>query len=87
MKHWTSKLSSFEDLTAVMTFGFRGEALSSLCALSERVTITTATASEVPMGTILEFDKMGRLTSQSGKVARPASKSYSKASFIGLTHC
>lgn len=44
-----------------MTFGFRGEALSSLCALCESVSVTTSTAAEAPMGTVLEFDRDGRL--------------------------
>ena len=59
------------------TFGFRGEALSSLCALSEGVTVVTATASEAPMGTILEMDKGGRVRSRNGKIARQVGKSAS----------
>ncbi|KAF9959539.1 Mismatch repair endonuclease pms2 [Modicella reniformis] len=42
LKHYTSKLSSFNDLAHVRSFGFRGEALSSLCALAN-LTVTTCT--------------------------------------------
>lgn len=62
LKHYTSKLSSYDDLSSLQTFGFRGEALSSLCALS-KFSITTAQSDEVPKGKHLEFDIMGRLKS------------------------
>lgn len=62
LKHYTSKLSTYDDLSSLQTFGFRGEALSSLCALS-KFSITTAQADEVPKGKHLEFDVMGRLKS------------------------
>ena len=40
MKHHTSKINQYSDLESVETFGFRGEALSSLCAVCD-VTICT----------------------------------------------
>ncbi|KAJ7440302.1 histidine kinase-like ATPase [Mycena galericulata] len=67
LKHHTSKLSSFVDLTTVTTFGFRGEALSSLCALCESVVVSTAT--QPPMGVTLEMESSGRIRHK-GKVAR-----------------
>lgn len=60
LKHYTSKLSSYDDLTSLTTFGFRGEALSSLCALSS-FHIITARADEAPKGTRLDFEISGRL--------------------------
>ncbi|KAJ2551460.1 ATP-binding mismatch repair protein [Coemansia sp. RSA 1933] len=59
-KHWTSKISAFEDLEGIGTFGFRGEALSSLCGVST-VTVTTATEDTVPMGMQLEYRGTGEL--------------------------
>ncbi|KAI3625189.1 hypothetical protein CBS9595_000550 [Malassezia furfur] len=69
LKHHTSKLASFEDLQSVTTLGFRGEALASLCGVA-RVSVLTATQREVPMGTVLEFDTHGVLTSSDKRVAR-----------------
>ena len=60
LKHYTSKLSSYDDLTSLQTFGFRGEALSSLCALS-KFYIITARADEAPKGARLDFEISGRL--------------------------
>ncbi|TGJ64286.1 hypothetical protein EYR41_010349 [Orbilia oligospora] len=64
LKHYTSKLRSYEDLERVTTYGFRGEALSSLCALSN-LWVTTATADVAPKGTKCEFHISGALKSTS----------------------
>ncbi|XP_061774548.1 PMS1 protein homolog 1 isoform X4 [Nerophis ophidion] len=42
VKHFTSKIQSHEDLEHLETYGFRGEALGSICAVAE-VAITTKT--------------------------------------------
>uniref|UniRef100_A0A8B9EXV6 PMS1 homolog 2, mismatch repair system component n=1 Tax=Amazona collaria TaxID=241587 RepID=A0A8B9EXV6_9PSIT len=60
LKHHTSKIQDFSDLIRVETFGFRGEALSSLCALSD-VTIFTCHKS-AKVGTRLVFDHSGKIT-------------------------
>lgn len=60
LKHYTSKLNTYDDLGTLETFGFRGEALSSLCALSNFAVIT-CTAESAPKGTKLEFETSGKL--------------------------
>ncbi|EMC96566.1 hypothetical protein BAUCODRAFT_33929 [Baudoinia panamericana UAMH 10762] len=62
LKHYTSKLSNYEDLTSLDTFGFRGEALSSLCALS-KFHIVTARAEDGAVGKRLDFEVSGKLRS------------------------
>ncbi|XP_035729807.1 mismatch repair endonuclease PMS2-like [Vespa mandarinia] len=59
LKHYTSKLREFSDLTEVNTFGFRGEALSSLCALGDLSIVTRHLTNE--HGFKLEFDRNGLL--------------------------
>jgi DNA mismatch repair protein PMS2 len=51
-------------LSSLQTFGFRGEALSSLCALSNFY-ITTARAIDAPKGTRLDFEVSGELKATS----------------------
>lgn len=69
LKHYTSKLSTYDDLTSLKTFGFRGEALSSLCALS-KFHIVTARADDGPKGTKLEFEQSGKLKGTSVVAAK-----------------
>ncbi|WKY46413.1 DNA mismatch repair endonuclease MutL [Eubacteriaceae bacterium ES3] len=60
-RHATSKLSRLEDLEVLTSLGFRGEALSSVSAVS-KVTITSKSLDE-EMGSISEFEE-GRLIDQ-----------------------
>lgn len=64
LKHHTSKIASFEDVARVKSFGFRGEALSSLCELAQTLEITTRTNDD-PIGTTLSFGSDGRVASRS----------------------
>ena len=64
LKHHTSKLSTYADIAALQTFGFRGEALASLCALSV-LTVTTCVAADAPKGSKLTFETSGRLNGTS----------------------
>ncbi|EAN31236.1 DNA mismatch repair protein domain protein [Theileria parva strain Muguga] len=62
-KHSTSKIRTFEDLfTSLTTFGFRGEALYSMCNLGN-VEIETRTPSS-DNGWLLRFDSLGNITSK-----------------------
>ncbi|KAL1129055.1 hypothetical protein AAG570_013587 [Ranatra chinensis] len=63
LKHHTSKLKEFSDIMCVETFGFRGEALSSLCALSDLSVITRHDSQSC--GTRLVFDHDGHITEKS----------------------
>lgn len=57
-RHYTSKITTFEDVYNVHTMGFRGEALSSLCSIGKLVVITTQQA---PKAARLEYDNLGQL--------------------------
>ncbi|OQE01726.1 hypothetical protein PENVUL_c041G00140 [Penicillium vulpinum] len=60
LKHYTSKLSSYDDLSSLHTFGFRGEAISSLCALAD-FHIVTAQEKQVPRANRIDFEQSGKL--------------------------
>ncbi|KAH1002612.1 hypothetical protein HUJ04_008685 [Dendroctonus ponderosae] len=62
LKHCTSKLSDFDDLERLGTLGFRGEALSSLCALAD-VEITTKHGA-ADSAARLSYDHGGNIVSE-----------------------
>ncbi|XP_065525974.1 PMS1 protein homolog 1 isoform X4 [Lathamus discolor] len=62
IKHYTSKISCSEDLERLTTYGFRGEALGSICSISE-VLITTKTDAD-DISTQYALDSNGHVASK-----------------------
>ncbi|XP_004601446.2 PMS1 protein homolog 1 [Sorex araneus] len=62
VKYYTSKINSHEDLEKLTTYGFRGEALGSICCVAE-VLITTRTAAD-NFSTQYVLDDSGHIISQ-----------------------
>ncbi|CAH1399041.1 unnamed protein product [Nezara viridula] len=60
-KSYTSKIKTFDDLYKLSTYGFRGEALNSLCALAT-VSITTISEGE-DVAMVYAFDHEGNIKS------------------------
>ena len=60
LRYYTTKLYSYEELQYLSTYGFRGEALNSLCSVSSSVHVTTKTATD-EKAIKVRFDATGKL--------------------------
>ncbi|XP_069111348.1 PMS1 protein homolog 1-like [Argopecten irradians] len=58
-RYYTSKLSAFSDLEQLTTYGFRGEALGSLCTVAD-LSVTTKTKEE-DVSSTFTFNKEGEI--------------------------
>jgi DNA mismatch repair protein MutL len=58
LRHTTSKITTFDDLSHSSSYGFRGEGLFSLANLSDRIEITTKSVADT-VGRHLCFDRDG----------------------------
>ena len=83
LKHHTSKLTSYSDIASLQTFGFRGEALSSLCALSN-LTIVTCLPADAPKGSKLTFESSGEPQSTTIVAAQKGTTVYVESLFHNL---
>ncbi|KAM9347293.1 PMS1 protein homolog 1 [Symphorus nematophorus] len=62
MRHFTSKICSHEDLEHLETYGFRGEALGSICTVAEVAVITKTAEDDISTQYTLNFT--GEIVSQ-----------------------
>ena len=60
-RHATSKISNVDDLKHIRTMGFRGEALSSICTVSEIELITKEKDNDVGLKLICEYEKISKV--------------------------
>ncbi|MGE5364113.1 MAG: DNA mismatch repair endonuclease MutL [Bacteroidota bacterium] len=96
-RHATSKISSFEDLGGLRTYGFRGEALSSIASVSQFEIRTQRLDEE--LGTSVILDDSGQLITGRGAFGRgttifvrnlffntPARRNFMKSDATELKH-
>ncbi|MBZ0199099.1 MAG: DNA mismatch repair endonuclease MutL, partial [Ignavibacteriaceae bacterium] len=70
-KHATSKIKNLEDLDAIATLGFRGEALSAMAAVSQLEVKTETREDEI--GTLIRVDEPGEIFKEKGSFTKGTS--------------
>ena len=70
-RHATSKIKDFEDLESIHTFGFRGEALSSIASVSNLEIKTEQ--KDADLGTLIKVDSDGEVIKERGSFAKGTS--------------
>ncbi len=96
-RHATSKISSIDDLESISTFGFRGEALSSISAVS--IFELRTQQKEAELGTLIKIAEDSSITKEKGSYAQgtsisiknlfyntPARRNFLKSSQTELKH-
>ena len=96
-RHATSKISDYKDLEAINTFGFRGEALSSIAAVSLFELKTKREEDE--LGTLIKNDEASQIYKEKGSFPRgtsisvknlfhntPARRNFMKSNATELKH-
>ncbi|KAI9284195.1 hypothetical protein BC943DRAFT_86723 [Umbelopsis sp. AD052] len=79
----TSKLESFESLNSVLSYGFRGEALNSICAVSKETQIVTKT-NEDAVAKLYDLDVTGSIVSEKSNVGSVGTTITAKKPFYNI---
>jgi len=81
-RHTTSKIATYDDISSINAYGFRGEALASIASLSEKLEIVSRT--EEGSGYIVRYDNFGYAINDSINII-PAKKG-TKVTCYNLFH-